>query len=251
MKIIHRRSFLIILTDVFVIDLLLIDLFFSTNHTHMDMADIFGFVDHMEECITRISLESRRNIINPYDLLLETEDLLEDATILSELVPFVDGEAVLIAIAGIFTWLEDIQRQRNNRISGRPRIEIDENQLSLLLSFQLSCADIGNMLQVSARTVRRRIVDYGLEEFTEYTNLPDAELDCLTTEFVHLYPNGGQRTYEGYLCAKGIKVQRRRIRESLLRVDYNGVRQRFRRVLHRRQYSVPMPNSLWHLDGYH
>ena len=30
-----------------------------------------------------------------------------------------------------------------------------------------------------------------------------------------------------------------------------GVQNRFRQVLKRRQYSVPMPNSLWHLDGNH
>lgn len=36
-----------------------------------------------------------------------------------------------------------------------------------------------------------------------------------------------------------------------MRVDPAGVRRRFRQVLHRREYSVPMPNSLWHIDGHH
>ncbi len=211
---------------------------FCESHGRVYYKNFFG--------VSKMSNQSRR-------LLLEAEDIFQDATIFSEFVPFVeDGEAVLQAAADIFIWLEDKQsRQRKNRPSGRPRIEIDENQLSLLSSYQFSCTDIGGMLQVSARTVRRTIVHFGLEEFTEYANLPDAELDGLTTEFVHLYPNGGHRTYGGYLRAKGIKVQRRQIRESLLRVDYNGVRQRFRRVLHRRRCSVPMPNSLWHFDGHH
>lgn len=43
----------------------------------------------------------------------------------------------------------------------------------------------------------------------------------------------------------------RRIRDSLMRVDSRGVHQRFRRALHRRQYQVCMPNSLWHIDGMH
>ena len=37
----------------------------------------------------------------------------------------------------------------------------------------------------------------------------------------------------------------------MIRVDAVGMEQRFRRTLHRRKYSVCMPNSLWHIDGHH
>lgn len=37
----------------------------------------------------------------------------------------------------------------------------------------------------------------------------------------------------------------------MVRVDPVGIERRLRRALHRRQYSVPAPNSLWHLDGHH
>ena len=106
------------------------------------------------------------------------------------------------------------------------------------------------MLQVSLSTVRRRILQYGLEQMTEYTDLTDNELDEITAEFVHNSPNGGQKSYEGYL-RMGIHVRRSCIRSTLLRVDPAGVRRRFRQALHRREYSVPMPNSLWHIDGHH
>ena len=46
-------------------------------------------------------------------------------------------------------------------------------------------------------------------------------------------------------------VQRSRIRSSLQRIDPRGVRNRFHATLYRRQYCVPMPNSLWRIDGYH
>lgn len=44
-----------------------------------------------------------------------------------------------------------------------------------------------------------------------------------------------------------------RLQESLRRVDAEGVYMRRLRlhVLRRRQYSVPGPNSLWHIDGNH
>ena len=56
---------------------------------------------------------------------------------------------------------------------------------------------------------------------------------------------------EGHLTSQGYRIQRRRIRESLHRVDPWGIDQRCRRVLHRRKYKVAGPNSLWHIDGMH
>ena len=56
---------------------------------------------------------------------------------------------------------------------------------------------------------------------------------------------------DGRLKGDGIMVSRRRIRESLKRVDPFGVEARLRNVLHRRKYSVQSPNYLWHIDGYH
>ena len=46
-------------------------------------------------------------------------------------------------------------------------------------------------------------------------------------------------------------VSHKRIRESLRRVDPFGVEAHVRNVLHCRKYSVPSPNDLWHIDGYH
>lgn len=53
------------------------------------------------------------------------------------------------------------------------------------------------------------------------------------------------------LRSQGIRVPRQRARDSLLHVDPTGVANRLRSTLHRRQYSVLGPNSLWHVDGYH
>ena len=46
-------------------------------------------------------------------------------------------------------------------------------------------------------------------------------------------------------------MQRHRIRDTLHIVDPEGVHNRLRVILHRRRYSVPSPNALWHVDGYH
>ena len=104
---------------------------------------------------------------------------------------------------------------------------------------------------MSPRTIRRRIIQYGLEDAASHSSMPDTQLDEITRSFVYQHPHGGRRSYAGYLRSLGFHIQQRRIRESLMRVDSIGMERRFRRALHRRQYSVCMPNSLWHIDGYH
>ncbi|KAK9976743.1 hypothetical protein ABG768_021946 [Culter alburnus] len=50
----------------------------------------------------------------------------------------------------------------------------------------------------------------------------------------------------------GLRVQRRRVRESLIRVNPSGAAHRaLSHRLHRRTYSVAGPNSMWHIDGNH
>ena len=48
-----------------------------------------------------------------------------------------------------------------------------------------------------------------------------------------------------------IKVQRWRLRDSLHRVDSEGIAQRSRGQLQRRTYHVQGPNHLWHIDTNH
>ncbi len=72
-----------------------------------------------------------------------------------------------------------------------------------------------------------------------------------TSHFVRAYPNSGGRSLAGFLRGLKLKVQRQRVRDSLVRVDPRGVHARFRHVLHRRVFNVSSPNSLWHIDGYH
>ena len=87
---------------------------------------------------------------------------------------------------------------------------------------------------------------------TSYSDLPNEALDEITRHFVGTHPNsGGGGSLAGFLRGMGLKVQRKRVRESLERMDPSGVIARFRQVLHRRVYNVNMPNSLWHIDGHH
>ena len=96
----------------------------------------------------------------------------------------------------------------------------------------------------------RRIHEFGLTRALQ-SNISDGDLDNIVQDFVQAYPTSGQRMLVGHLRSLGLRVPRQRARESLLRVDPHGVALRHRQALHRRQYSVAGPNSLWHVDGYH
>ena len=56
---------------------------------------------------------------------------------------------------------------------------------------------------------------------------------------------------QGHLLSRGYRVQQNRIRESQRRVDPEGAIIRRLHVLNRREYSVPSPRSLYHIDGHH
>ena len=55
----------------------------------------------------------------------------------------------------------------------------------------------------------------------------------------------------GHVRGKGYRIQWERVRQSLLRTDPLGVRQRWRKSIRRRVYHVSGPLALWHIDGNH
>ena len=149
---------------------------------------------------------------------------------------------------------------------GRPRIEIEPNLLSTALRLS-SKTRIAEIAQCSARTVRRRQLDYGImvpgpsqpqtQEAGENGNAPphpgaitDDELDQCLAAVLQDFPFCGRRLATGALRANGMIVAESCVRDSLARI--RGVPGTFggRRV-HRRKYQVPGANSLWHHDGQH
>ena len=149
------------------------------------------------------------------------------------------------------TAIEDEMQRDNRRCRGRPTIRITAIELRHLLELHFSQVEIARLFGCSARTIRRRIVEYGLHDIIEYSSISNQDLDQIVTNFVADFPCAGQKTLDGHLHSQGYHIQRWRICESLLRVDPWGIEQRTRNILHRRQYRVKGPNSLWHIDGNH
>ena len=139
--------------------------------------------------------------------------------------------------------------QGNHR--GRPKLDIKQDQLDYLLRLGFSCPKIAQMLGVSLSTVRGRMNDCGFTVTALYSSITDVELDLLVSQVKDEFPNCGTRLMHGHLLSRGHRITQARIRESLHRVDPEGVAIRWSSAVQRRKYAVASPLSLWHLDGNH
>ena len=133
---------------------------------------------------------------------------------------------------------------------GRPRYAIEKSQLEFLRGKHFTWVQIARLLNVSARTLRRRRDELGIID-EPFTDISDEELRLAMEMVRNVTPNIGQTRMMGALRSQGIRVQRCRIRHLLRAIDPLGTILRFNQAIYRRKYSVPRPNSLWHIDGNH
>ncbi|KAJ7373261.1 hypothetical protein OS493_012850 [Desmophyllum pertusum] len=135
----------------------------------------------------------------------------------------------------------------------RPRYDVQEAQLQFFVGFGFKVPDMAKMLAVSQATVNRRLRDYGISLSTKFCQMSDSELDEVIKNVKEHFPRSGYRVTLGILRSMGYHVQELRVRESLRRVDIEGVLMRSLQlqIIHRRKYTVYGPNALWHVDTNH
>ena len=110
-------------------------------------------------------------------------------------------------------------------------------------------------LQVSGTCVQccrvcysRRHVDYGLMNDDQQTKVSDGALESLISDIRRDLPYSGVSIVHRSLRSRGVTVTRERVQNSLRSIDPLGSALRSPAGLtHRRPYSVPSPNSLWHI----
>ena len=107
------------------------------------------------------------------------------------------------------------------------------------------------MLGISLRTVRRRMNEFSLSVRSSYSDIDDDELKRAVQQIKVNFPCSGYRIIDGLLRQRGICVQQLRLREVVQSIDPHGITVRLADLVQRRRYSVPGPQSLWHLDGNH
>lgn len=135
-------------------------------------------------------------------------------------------------------------QQVMNGCVGRPRLNVTKEQLEYLLAMGFSGPEISNAIGVSLSTVRRRMTQYGLTIGSLYSDITDQELDAIASQIKVLFPNCGFRMMQGHLFNQGHRISQARVRESLQRIDPDGVAIRWSATIERRTYRVQSPLSL-------
>ena len=78
----------------------------------------------------------------------------------------------------------------------------------------------------------------------KYSEIDDDPLDDIILEIIQLNPNAGEKMVNGTLLARGVIVQRERVRKSIKKIDPNRSSSCKKRI-YRHSYNVPCPNALW------
>lgn len=133
---------------------------------------------------------------------------------------------------------------------GRPKLLVNLDHVELLQNAGYTWIDIAKVFKISRSTLWRRITESGMC-IDNYTDISDADLDSVVANTQIHFPNMGLRLLQGHLKTMDIKIQRKRLRESFQRINKFNSTMRWHQPIARRTYSVPGPNSLWHIDGHH
>ena len=120
---------------------------------------------------------------------------------------------------------------------GQPKIM----QIRFLRELKFSWKSIANIVGVSRTTLFERRRELQLDD--NFLFISDEQLTCIIKVVKDELPNIGERVI---LNSRIINVLRR-VRETIHRVDLINVSLCWSEKLYRCQYSVPGPNSLWHL----
>jgi len=145
------------------------------------------------------------------------------------------------------------QAQAVNRpgIFGRPAFSVEKNQLEYLRSLRFSWTEISDLLGVSRMTVYRRRREFGMLH-SPSRQVSTEELTGIVQQLRHENPYCGEAMIMGRLRAMDIVVTRDRLRSVIRIIDPLNTALRWgANTTSRRPYSVPGPNSLWHLGELH
>ncbi|XP_048854383.1 uncharacterized protein LOC125722239 isoform X3 [Brienomyrus brachyistius] len=199
--------------------------------------NISALADDME--INRVSA------VDAFDRLFVLSQRVEELTILTGL----DTRRVQTNVAQALHQVTQLVTRR----LGRHAMEIPVVAIEGYLRYGLKVKEIAGLYGVHRNTTHKKMEQNGLSISAMYSAMTDAQLDTLVLEIHREHPQCGYRMIRAHLQSRGHLLQIFRVQESLRRVDPEGTELRAlaNRTLYRRQYSVPAPNCMWHIDGNH
>uniref|UniRef100_A0A3Q3EQJ3 Integrase core domain-containing protein n=1 Tax=Labrus bergylta TaxID=56723 RepID=A0A3Q3EQJ3_9LABR len=142
------------------------------------------------------------------------------------------------------------QKDTTTTQRGRPALDITREQIQLLLTQGFTVRAMARMLGCSSSYLHKKMKSFQFSARKRFTSISKIHLEEHIRRLHNQFPRSGSEMMRAYLRAEGIVVQRRRVRETLNRIDPAAVAQRWSQTVARRTYHVPFPNSLWHIDGH-
>ncbi|KAK0539611.1 hypothetical protein OC842_000883 [Tilletia horrida] len=137
---------------------------------------------------------------------------------------------------------------------GALTLMVNEDQLRDLTQLRLSDAEIGERLNCSRSTLKRRRAELGITK-RQPSDLTHEQLCNASPKVREARRKGsgkqGERMLAGSMRADKVDVSRARLRLAIQDTDPFRHIVALRQPIQRREYKVPFVNSLWHLDGYH
>ena len=127
---------------------------------------------------------------------------------------------------------------------------MDLGTVGHLRSLNYTWSKIATMLEISRSTLYRKLQEAGVPT-NDHIPLSDHQLDDIIRGIKANHPNDEEVLMHGHLLRIGLRVTRAALRNSIHCVDHAGVVARSLTTVHRRIYSVPHPNYIWHIDGHH
>ena len=130
---------------------------------------------------------------------------------------------------------------------GRPAFGIASSQLEYLHSLGFTWTEMAALLGVSRMTLYRRRHEFGMLNNPART-VSDQELTQHVQRLRASSPYTGESMILGQLRALNVNVSRERVRHTIRQIDpLNTLLRWGGNLTSRRPYSVPGPNSLWHI----
>ena len=106
---------------------------------------------------------------------------------------------------------------------GAPKLNISLNMLMYYLGSGFTIPDVSAMLNISCSTLKRRMKEYRIKKLDFYSLMEDDKLDQVIVSILKDFPNSGYKKVKGFLLSRGHRIQENKIRESMRRVDPEGV----------------------------
>lgn len=109
---------------------------------------------------------------------------------------------------------------------------------------------IAQLLNVSRSTLYRRCKEMGLGSDADDNRITYNDLLPVVIDIKKDFPDFGERLLLGIQHSRGISCSRETLRQVVHDVDPIKTALRWNAKLCRRTYSVPGPNSLWHIGKF-